>query len=448
MKRWKAATISQSVRNTSTLGLLVMVGFLISVPEIHAQQGRTPVGSSPTLDDNVYPPQPKIFRPKWRSDAEERGITFILEEVYDFQGNPSGGRTQMGTVAGRATGIMNLDMEKLVHWRNAKINVSGIFQTGSNLSQTYIQSYDLTSSISAPHSLRFNEYYLEQTFLSKKLTIEAGQIAATPEFDNQAIGFDDEKSTVRTWVNVTLCCNPQITSQVFIPFVSAAKPAFLVRADPSKHFLVKVGVFAAPHSPFIGDESGIRFDLRDAPLAGLTLGWHRGDETLAHPGIYKIGLLHNFGTYQRLATHKNTHGNDIPFIDIAQALWRLKKADGSYSHAGIDGQFSISTAPRALNQVDAETLGGIRAVGLLPHRPADIQAIALIYTHYSKDYSRELASMHMPDRTSQANLEVDYKFVFSRWLSIWPNFQYIWRPSGNRKLGDAPVIGLRVVFDH
>jgi len=54
----------------------------------------------------------------------------------------------------------------------------------------------------------------------------------------------------------------------------------------------------------------------------------------------------------------------------------------------------------------------------------------------------------LPGRASQTNLEATYKIVFSRWLSIWPDFQYVWKPSGNRQLGDAPIVGLRVVFDH
>ncbi len=444
----KDAMISAHRRGTGMVCLVLLAVFVIAATKIGAQEGRTPTGSSPVLDENGYPPQPKVLRPTWRSDAEKRGITFVFDEIYDFQGNPSGGRTQMGTVNGRATGIMNLDLQKLVHWKGAKINASGIFQTGSDLALTYIEAYAYTSSVAGTHTLRFNEYYLEQTLLSKKLTLEAGQLTATTEFDNQAIGFDDKESTIQTWVNLSLACHPLITGQVFAPFPPVAKPGFLVLADPSKSLLIKVGVYDASHSPYKGDESGIRFDLRDAPLLGLTLGWHRGDETLAHPGIYKVGLLHNFGTYQRQVTHSDTHGDDIPFIDIGQALWRMKKADGSYSHAGIDGQFSISTAPRALNQVDAQTLGGVRFVGVVPHRPADIQAVGLTYTHYSRDYRRDLALNGMPDRTSQTNLEANYKFVLSRWLSVWPNFQYVWKPSGERKLANAPVLALRVVFDH
>jgi carbohydrate-selective porin OprB len=45
-------------------------------------------------------------------------------------------------------------------------------------------------------------------------------------------------------------------------------------------------------------------------------------------------------------------------------------------------------------------------------------------------------------------MELNYKIVFSRWFSLWPDFQYVWKPSGDRQLADCPVFGLRVVFDH
>ena len=435
-------------RRIAAACLMILLAFALPTRRAQAQAGRSSAGSSPTLEESNYPPQPEIFRPKWRQDGEKHGVILNLEEIYDFQGNLSGGRTQMGTVFGRATGVLNLDLEKLVRWHNAKITASGIFETGSNLAQTYIGSFVFTSSITGPHTLRFNEYYLQQSFLSQKVTLKAGQIAAATEFDNQAIGFDDQESAFKSWINLNLANNPQVASQANISFPPAGKPGFLVLAIPTPHLLFKAGVFQAPHSPFQGDPSGVRFDLRNAPLAALTLGWRQGGENTAHPGIYKIGLIHNFGTYQRFVTHDSIKGNDVPFVDVGQAIWRVKNGNGTYSHAGVDGQFSITIAPRAQNKEDAETLGGIRFVGLFSHRPADTQGVAVIHTRYSRDYSRDLMIMHEGDKTSETAMEVNYKFVIRRWVSVWPNFQYIWKPSGDRRLSDAPVLGLRIVFDH
>lgn len=414
---------------------------------LHAQNGRTPANSSAPVDASTAKPQASIFRPRWREELERKGITIAVEDIYDFQGNPTGGRTQMGTVYGRSTGSMILDLQKLLTWQGASVAVSGIFETGSDLATTYIGSWDFTSSIAGTHTLRFNEYYLQQKLFHDKLTLRMGQIDAQNEFDNQAIGFDDQAAAFKTWVNNSLCCNVPTTIQTYASFSPAGKPGFFVRGDPTKHVFYKLAVFSAPHSPFVGDPSGVRFDLRNAPAEASTLGYFQGGETSAHPGVYKIGQVHNFGHYNSLITHKPSHGNDEFYADVGQALWR-RKIDGHYAGQEVDLEFSINATPRRLNVNDVETLAGIRLVGLTYRRPADIVAIGVINAHFSRDYSQALAQVGQSDRASQSTMEVGYKFVLRRWISIWPDFQYIWKPSGDKRLGDAPVLALRLVFDH
>ena len=420
---------------------------LIGLSPLHAQNGRTPAGSSAPVDASGAEEQPSIVRPHWREKWESKGVNIALEDIYDFQGNPAGGRTQMGAAAGRITGSLDLDLKKLLSWQGANVTVTGLFQTGSNLAVTYIGSWDATSSAAGTHSLRLNEYYLDQKLFGGKLTLRMGQISAKNEFDNQAIGFNDQAAAFKTWINDTLCCNPPTTNQTYASLAAAAKPGLFVRGDPSRHFLYKLAIFSAPHSPYVGDPSGLRFDLRDAPAMGSTLGYRRGGESSARPGIYKVGQIHNFGHCSSLITHKRTHGNDEYFIDVGQALWR-RKIDGHYTNQEVDLQFSTTAMPRRLNKNDWETLGGIRLVGMTYRRPADIVAIGVINAHFSRDYSRELAQMGQPDRGSQTTMEAGYKIVVRRWLSIWPDFQYIWKPSGDKRLGDAPVFALRIVVDH
>ncbi len=420
---------------------------VVGLAPLHAQNGRTPANSSPPVDATDAAPQPSIVRPNWRKELERKGITIAIEDIYDFQGNPAGGRTQMGTVYGRSTGSMTLDLQKLISWQDASVIVSGIFETGSDLATTYIGSWDFTSSIAGTHSLRFNEYYLQQKLFHDKVTLRMGQIDAQNEFDNQAIGFDDQAAAFKTWTNNSLCCNVPTTIQTYASFSPAGKPGFFIRGDPTKHIFYKLAVFSAPHSPFVGDPSGIRFDLRDAPAEASTLGYFRGDETTAHPGVYKIGQVHNFGHFNSWITHKPSHGNDEYFADVGQSLWR-RKIDGHYTHQEVDLQFSITATPRRLNVNDWETLAGVRLVGLTYRRPADIVALGVINSHFSRDYSQALAQSGQPGRASQTTMEFGYKFVLRRWISIWPDFQYIWKPSGDKRLGDAPVLALRLVFDH
>jgi len=431
-------------------GVLQVALFVLclSPPTGHAHNGRTSAGSSPTLEDGNGSQVPGGFMPRWRRAAEEHGIKFSLQDTYDFQGNPSGGRTQMGTVFGRANGTLRLDLSKLVGMPGATIYTSGLFQTGSNLAFTYIGAWDLTSSIAGTHTLRFNEYYWQQVLFDKRLTIRGGQIAAGTEFGNQAMGFDDQGSAFKTWINNSLASGLPTVVEAYLSTPPAGKPGLLFRMDPTKNVFIKVGAFSGSHNKFSGDESGIRFDLRNAPVAALSLGWKTDDPTKAHPGVYKIGIVHNFGHFPQFGSEAMTHGDDVAFGNVGYSLWRVPKPDGTFSHRGVDAELSVTAAPRKLNKSDFETGDGVRFVGLLPKRNSDIAAIGIVYAHFSRDWSDALEAQHLPGRASQSNLEITYKFVFSRWLSIWPDYQYVWKPSGNRQIANAPIFGLRVVFDH
>lgn len=413
-----------------------------------AQNGRTSAGSSPALENGNESQISGAFMPKWRRLAEEHGVKFALQDTYDFQGNPAGGRTQMGTVFGRTNGTLTLDLAKLAGLPGASINASALFQTGSNLASTYVGAWDLTSSIAGTHTLRLNEYYWQQQLFMQKLTLRGGQIAAGTEFGNQVIGFDDQASAFKTWINNTLASGLPTNAEAYLPVPPTGKPGLIVRFDPRKHVFLKFGLLSGSHNMFKGDEGGARFDLRNAPVTAVSLGWKTDDGSKAHPAVYKVGLLHNYGHFQRFGSHASTHGNDVVFANAGYALWRMRRADGSYSHRGIDGQLSLAATPRVLNKNDFETADGVRFVGLVPRRPSDIAAIGIIYAHFSRDWSNDLQAHQMTGRASQANLEVTYKIVFSKWFSLWPDFQYVWKPSGDRRVPDTPILGLRVVFDH
>ena len=437
-------------RCLASVASVTVVVFLLCGPwpAAFGQNGRTSAGSSPALEDGNVSQVPGAFMPKWRRSAEEHGIKFSLQDTYDFQGNPSGGRTQMGTVFGRTNATLTLDLSKLAGIPGATLYGSGLFQSGSNLATTYVGAFDLTSSIAGTHTIRVNEYYWQQMLLQKKLTFRGGQIAGGTEFGNQATGFDDKGSAFKTWINNSLASGLPSATEAYLPVPPAGKPGFLILSAPTKNIFLKVGVLSGSHDMFKGDENGTRFDLRNAPVGAISLGWRTADAAAAHPGVYRIGLIHNFGHFERYGAHTLTHGNDVFFANGGYALWRVRKPDGSFSHRGGDAQLSLTAAPRVLNKNDFETGDGVRFVGLVPHRPSDIAGIGIVYAHFSRDWSNDLQAQQQPGRSAQTNLEITYKIVFSQWFSLWPDFQYVWKPSGDRRLGDAPIFGMRVVFDH
>jgi hypothetical protein len=98
-------------------------------------------------------------------------------------------------------------------------------------------------------------------------------------------------SAFKTWINNSLASGLPTAVEAYLATPPAGKPGLLFRSDPNKHLFIKVGALSGSHNQFEGDERGTRFDLRDASIAALSLGWKTDDPTNAHPGVYKVGSL-------------------------------------------------------------------------------------------------------------------------------------------------------------
>ena len=75
---------------------------------------------------------------------------------------------------------------------------------------------------------------------------------------------------------------------------------------------------------------------------------------------------------------------------------------------------------------------GLSYQGLLPKRGDDIASVAVIYGSFSRD---------IPHASAETVIELNYEFALYRWLSITPALQYVIRPSGDRTIGNALVLG-------
>ena len=123
-------------------------------------------------------------------------------------------------------------------------------------------------------------------------------------------------SAFKTWINNSLASGLPTAVEAYLATPPAGKPGLLFRSDPNKHLFIKVGALSGSHNQFEGDERGTRFDLRDASIAALSLGWKTDDPTKAHPGVYKVGIIHNFGHFPRFGSQALTHGDDVAFGNI------------------------------------------------------------------------------------------------------------------------------------
>jgi carbohydrate-selective porin OprB len=99
------------------------------------------------------------------------------------------------------------------------------------------------------------------------------------------------------------------------------------------------------------------------------------------------------------------------------------------------GTYTFNSKP-LINPMPAFLGTGLSYEGIIPARSKDIVSAGWIYGKVSKV---------IPDTSAEQLVEVNYQWRHSRYLTITPHFQYIWKPSG-RNLPDAAVAGVQLAL--
>lgn len=97
-----------------------------------------------------------------RKDLQDEGIQLGLGYIAETLSNPIGGVKQGTIYEGQLTGIVELDLEKLLKWPAATFHVDGYQIHGRGLTQNYVGDILTVSSIEALPSTRLHDLWLQQ----------------------------------------------------------------------------------------------------------------------------------------------------------------------------------------------------------------------------------------------------------------------------------------------
>src|ERR1700761_6956883 len=167
-----------------------------------------------------------------RSRLGERGVTFDLNNIGDFQADGSGSQAHHATYFGRFRVSSDVDLNKLVDF-DGEFFFSGVWQYGQNLSGEYLHVNTLTSSIAGTETYRIDQLWYEQGLFHHLLAIKLGQVVAVDEFG--ATDFFD------ILYNDELGYAPNALFNTRQPFSPAGKPGVIAHLDLSA---VTAGLYA------------------------------------------------------------------------------------------------------------------------------------------------------------------------------------------------------------
>lgn len=361
----------------------------------------------------------------WRTQLDERGITFTGSIVFDAHRITSGGieRESLGHTLFDANLAFDLDAlfglteavlvadAYIVHGQNAS-DSAGDFQSFSNIS---------TGNVEQLAQLYYEQYFHDQTWRVKFGKADANSDFGAPDsgddFIHSAAAFSPTTFALATYPN----------------------PATAVAASwqPNESWYFGVGAYDGAANAGVATGSHGPSTFFGAPqdmfyIAECGHRWTRGADELA--GRASVGIWHHSGEFARF-TGGVEHGTDGFYALFDQELARLSTDEAANTLAGFV-QFGVADGDVAT--ADLHCGVGIACSGL-GARADDGCGVYVSYVHFSDDAG-------LGD-SSETACELYYKRQIAPWLVLKPDLQYIANPGGDSALDDAFVASFRVQLD-
>ncbi|MBO0710353.1 MAG: carbohydrate porin [Acetobacteraceae bacterium] len=441
---------------------------------------RQPPTAGPTADGQAQAEEGIWTRSNLLGDLDglrpklaQHGLTFGLEDVNEVYANPTGGVHRGATYGGLTLMELGIDTEKGFGLPGGTFNISALQIRGRNISEDNLHNLQTISESAAEPATRLWELWYQQSFLDDRLDIKVGQQSVELEFMLS--------SSANTFINSAMGWPALTALNLYAggPAYPLSSLGVRFRARPTDAITVLAGVFDdnPPGGPFDDDsqvrgaeQSGTKFNLN---TGALFIGEIQYVATLPGdlPGTYKFGGWYDSGAFpdprfdnagfsladpNGTGTPRMHRGNYGFYGMVDQTVFSPKATPTLTLFARLTG------GPGDRNLVDFSADGGVTVKGPLPGREGDTFGAGFGIVHISpsaRGFDKDVAfftSGLFPVRTAESFIEVTYQFAAAPWLTLQPDFQYVFNTGGgipnpsnpSQRVGNAAVFGFRtdIVF--
>jgi carbohydrate-selective porin OprB len=329
---------------------------------------------------------------------------------------------------GQLTTALDFDFDKLLNIPGMSLYFSSSWGTGSSLTAALSSVFPVNPNYAVGAYL--GEIYLQQKFLKGNLTLAAGRLAANytfaglPVFNNY-VSFALDPTPVAMVSNDLSYAGPPPGLQWGAQAVYTITPVIEVAA----------GVFNTnPNSANNGNVFALQQGNKGALVtAQATYLYNQAPSEKGLQGQYTAGFFEDNNAFGVLPNGiSRSQGNSGVFLLGQQMVYR---PDGPGSTKGLTiwGAWAYSSKP-LVSAMPVFGGAGFSYEGLIKRRKQDIVSAGWIYGK---------TSQYIPGATSAKLLEVNYQWVPRRYITIIPDFQYIWDPAGT-KTTSAAVLGVQL----
>jgi porin len=363
-----------------------------------------------------------------RDKIRDLGITPSGSYYSALQTNVTGGPHQIWGYVGLLTTALDVDFEKLLKIPGMSLYFSDLWGTGSNLTANLGSVFPLNPNYAV--GVHLGEIYLQEKFLHRSLTIAAGRLGASytfaslPVFNNYVSGAVD--STPESLVaNDLSFVGPPPGLEWGAQAIYNVTPAVQVAAG-----VFNTNTNSANNGNVFVLQQGNKGALVTAQVSYL---FNQSANDKGMPGQYTAGFFEDNNAFATLPLRNlSSTGNSGVFILGQQMVYRPEGADTTEGlTVWAAGTYS---AKQLVSSMPLFGGAGFSYQGLIKQRKSDISSVAWIYGKTSN---------FIPAATAAKMLEANYQWQPARYITVIPDFQYIWRPTGTSGPGSA-VFGVQV----
>ncbi|MBC3963613.1 carbohydrate porin [Pseudomonas simiae] len=398
-----------------------------------------------------------------RTKLIEQGIDIKADYVGEMGYNAKGGYNddKTGRYSDQFGLGVALDLQKLWGWDNTQAKIQLTNRNGQNISNDRIgdpRAGTLSSSMEVygrGHMVRLTQFWIQHQMFDNKLDVKLGYFGEGEDFntfpcDFQNLSFCGSQvgNYVNTWYNWPV-----------------SQAAIRVKYNITPELYAQIGAYNQNPSQL---EHGNGFKLSGSGTKGtvipVELVWSPKVNNL--PGEYRVGYYKSAADAPDV--REDVNGNDAV---ITRADFRTRSSKKGYwfvaqqqltTHNG-DASRGLNIAANATfhdketNLVDNYQSLMLVYKGPFDARPKDDVGIGVARLHVNNDVKKNAEllnaangvsdydnALYTPIRETEYNVELNYGFHVTNWLTVRPNLQYVVQPGGVDKVDNALVAGLKI----
>lgn len=373
-----------------------------------------------------------ITVPAYAEEANEPSptVAFTVDYKLDVVGVASGGLARKVRHLDNLDIAADINLEQGLGWKGGALHLEASNTSGQAPSEDAGNLQGVDNIEVGARRLRLYQAYFEQTFAGDKANLRLGYSDVSGEFSvadssgyliNPSFGMAPElagsgpqgaAAYPSTALTARLTVNPSETSYAMVAAVNA-----------------RVGVW--------GDAQGAQTSFSEGELIIAEAGW---------TGRGKVAVGY-WGYTKKVEDLREVNAAGDPIKRRAQGVYTVIEQP---LNAPADGDPKATAFLRAgVSDGDTQGLKGSWQVGVsvdsvVKGRPDSNLSFGVTQARQSKSYRANSFDAGLGLSTDETVYELTYSDQVTSKVRVQPDIQYVQRPSGDRSIKDAVVVGLRL----